>query len=76
MPRCDESMLRARSLCIDSSAGPRQPDASEPLPENLAGLPGVRSRELVIMRRANQTVLSSPSPIDGPVIYEFRLAHR
>ena len=33
-------------------------------------------RELVIMRRANQTVLSSPSPIDGPVIYEFRLAHR
>lgn len=76
MPRCDESMLRARSLCIDSSAGLRQPDASEPLPENLAGLPGVRSRELIIMRRANQTVLSSPSPIDGPVIYEFRLAHR
>lgn len=76
LPRCDDAMLRARGECIDSSAGPRQPDASEPLPDNLAGLPGVRSRELVIMRRQNQTVLSSPSPMDGPVIYEFRLAHR
>jgi hypothetical protein len=76
LPRCDDTMFRARGLCIDSSAGPQQLGAAEKLPENLAGLPGVRSRELVIMRRQNQTVLSSPVPIDGPVIYEFRLAHR
>ncbi len=76
LPRCDASLLRARGLCIDTSAGPKQVDADEPLPENLAGLPGVRSRELVIMRRQNQTVLSSPSPMNGPVVYEFRLAHR
>lgn len=76
LPRCDASLLRARGLCIDSSAGPKQLDADEPLPENMAGLPGVRSRELVILRRQNQTVLSSPSAMDGPVVYEFRLAHR
>jgi hypothetical protein len=76
MPRCDDAIFRARGQCIDSSAGPRKIDDAQPLPENLQGLPGVRSRELIIMKRQNQSVLSSAKPIDGPVIYEFRLAHR
>jgi hypothetical protein len=76
IPRCDDAIFRARGQCIDSSAGPRQIDPAKPLPENMQGLPGVRSRELIIMKRQNQSVLSSAKPIDGPVIYEFRLAHR
>ncbi len=76
MPRCDDSIFRARGLCVDSSAGPRTISDSERLPENLAGLPGVTSRELIIMRRENQSLLSAAAPLNGPVIYEFRLAHR
>jgi hypothetical protein len=76
MPRCDDSIFRARGLCIDSSAGPRTISDPERLPENLSGVPGATSRELIIMRRENQSLLSPAAPMSGPVIYEFRLAHR
>jgi hypothetical protein len=54
----------------------RAASESSELPENLAGLGSARSRELVILRKEEQSVVSSPAPMDGPVIYEFRLAHR
>lgn len=76
LPRCDDAILRARGLCIDSSAGPRSITEKEILPENLAGVPRANSRELVIMRKQNSSLISSPVPLKGPVLYEFRLAHR
>lgn len=76
MPRCDDAIFRARGLCVDSTAGPRAISDPARLPENLAGVPGATSRELVILRRENQSVLSAAEPLQGPVIYEFRLAHR
>ncbi len=76
VPRCDDTIFRARGECIDASAGPRQLGAEEKLPENLAAVPGVRPRDLVILRRQNQSVLSPAAGSDGPVVYEFRLAHR
>lgn len=76
LPRCDEAILRARSICVDSSAGPRGVTGKEALPENLAGVPGTSSRELVIMRKQDSSLISSPTPLKGPVLYEFRLAHR
>lgn len=76
IPRCDDAIFRARGLCVDSSAGPRTISDPERLPENLAGVPGATSRELIIMRQQNQSLLSAAAPLNGPVIYEFRLAHR
>jgi hypothetical protein len=76
MPRCDDAMFRARGECIDSSAGMRALTEKDRLPENLSGVPGAASRELVIVRKQNQVLVSSPTPLEGPVIYEFRLAHR
>jgi len=76
IPRCDDAIFRARGACIDSSAGPRKLSGKDPLPENLAGVRGATSRELIIMRQQNQSLLSSPVPLSGPVIYEFRLAHK
>ena len=76
LPRCDDAIFRARGLCVDSSAGPKNITGKEALPENLAGVPGAASRELIIMRKENQSVLSSPAPLAGPIIYEFRLAHK
>jgi hypothetical protein len=61
IPRCDDSILRARGDCVDSSAGPK---------------PGEGTRDLVFMREGQQTVISSPTPLLGPVTFEFRLAHK
>ena len=75
-PRCDDTMLRARGECIDTSAGPRRPPRRRNLPENLSGRSRRRPRELIIMREKNTAVVSSPVPLTGPVIYEFHLAHK
>lgn len=76
IPRCDDSILRARGLCIDSSAGPRSVKEGDKLPENLAAVPRAGSRELVIMRQKDASLIASPAAQDGPVLYEFRLAHK
>ncbi|MFN3322444.1 MAG: DUF4384 domain-containing protein [Bryobacteraceae bacterium] len=75
-PRCDDVVLRARGECIDSTAGVRSLGAEESLPENLKSVPGLRSRELVFIREKETAVVSSPVPMEGPVVYEYRLAHK
>ena len=76
MPRCDDAIFRARGECIDSGAGLRGIVDAEELPENLKKVPRMNSRELVIMRREESSMISSPVPLAGPVIYQFRLAHK
>lgn len=76
LPRCDDSIFRARGDCVDSSAGLRSIPDSDQLPENLQTVPRSRSRELVIMRKEDSSLVSSPLPLSGPVIYQFRLAHK
>jgi hypothetical protein len=75
-PRCDDTLFRSRGDCIDASAGPRSVSPSESLPENLSKARGATSRELVIIRQKNVSVVASPATLTGPVIYEFRLAHK
>jgi hypothetical protein len=75
LPRCDDTMFRARGECIDTSAGPKKIARGVDLPDNLAGIQA-DGRNLVIMRQQNTSVVASPVPLKGPVIYEFRLAHR
>jgi hypothetical protein len=75
-PRCDDTIFKARGECVDSSAGPKGVKPAEKLPENLSGVPGAASRELMFIREQDSSVVASPAPIGGPVIYEFRVAHR
>ena len=75
-PRCDDSIFKARGECIDGSAGVRPVKPGEKLPENLAGIAGPTPRELLFMQEQGGVVVSSPSPLTGPVIYELRLAHQ
>jgi hypothetical protein len=75
-PRCDDAILRARGDCVDSSAGLRGVDEESVLPENLSGIPRLRSRELVIVRKGTNATVSAPSAAGQPVLYEFRLAHK
>ena len=73
-PRCDDSIFRARGECVDSTAGPQRIAQGEKLPQNLAGKG--QSRDLTFMRNENTSVVASETPLTGPVIYEFRLAHK
>ncbi len=75
-PRCDDTIFKARGECLDTSAGPRQVRQNEALPQNLESTRDTKRRELLFVQNKNQFVVSSPVPLDGPVIYEFRLAHK
>lgn len=75
-PRCDDSIFKARGECIDDSAGIKPVKPGEKLPENLAGIAGATPRELLFMQEQGSTLLSSPAPLAGPVVYELRLSHR
>ena len=48
----------------------------EALPQNLGAGVGKEQRDLIFVRQKNTAVISSPVPLRGPVIYEYRLAHR
>jgi hypothetical protein len=76
MPRCDDVILRARGECVDASAGPKVMSPAENLPEPLAGATKGVARDLLFLREEDKSVISSPAPITGPVVYEFHLAHR
>lgn len=75
-PRCDDTLWKARGACIDSSAGPRGVRDDRKLPDNLSAVPGAASRELLFIREKNLSVVASPGPLKGPVVYEFHLAHK
>ncbi len=76
LPRCDDSIFRARGECIDSSAGLRNIPDGEELPENLKDIPRMDARELVIVRKEQNSLVFTSAPWTGPVICQFRLAHK
>lgn len=76
IPRCDDAVFQARGECVDNTAGPKPAGPAGQLPSNLAATPNLSSRELLFIREHKRAVVSSPEPLTGPVIYEFRLAHR
>jgi len=75
-PRCDDTIWKARGDCIDHAAGPKLVPRDVELPQNLAQAADQGSRDLLFIRQNDTAVISSPVPLTGPVIYEFRLAHR
>jgi hypothetical protein len=76
VPRCDDTIFRSRGDCIDHSAGPALVPRGDDLPPNLAEAADKGRRDLLFMRQNDKAVISSPAPLNGPVIYEFRLAHK
>ncbi len=76
IPRCDDTLLKVRGDCIDTSAGPKLVPRGEVIPDNLAQAADKGQRDLLFMRQKDTAVIASADPLTGPVIYEFRLAHR
>jgi hypothetical protein len=77
VPRCDDTIWKSRGDCVDSSAGPKLVPRGAEIPQNLTAQGASQEqRDLLFLRQKNTAVISSPEPLTGPVIYEFRLAHR
>jgi hypothetical protein len=76
IPRCDDTIFKARGECVDSSAGAKEAPPADKLPDNLSATPASGSRQLVFIREKDVSVVASPVPLTAPAIYEFRLAHR
>jgi len=77
IPRCDDTIMRARGDCVDSTAGPKLVPRDLEIPQNLAQAAGQGDpRDLLFLRQKNTAIISSPEPLTGPVLYQFRLAHR
>ena len=68
-PRCDDSLFRSRGECLDLNAGastsPSNPAAS-----------ATHAEDGTAAQSSNGAPVSSASPGDAPVVYEFRIAHR
>jgi hypothetical protein len=75
-PRCDDAIFKSRGDCVDTSAGVKPLKEGEAVPKNLSGLAEPTPRELLFIQEKGATVVSSPAPLTGPVVYELRLAHR
>jgi hypothetical protein len=76
IPRCDDTIFRARGECVDGSAGAKGVPPAEKLPDNLSAVPEASSQQLMFVRDKDVSVVASPEPLTAPVIYEFRLAHK
>jgi hypothetical protein len=75
-PRCDDTIFRARGDCVDTSAGVKPVAKDGSVPENLAPFSTARERDLAFLKQDTVSMVSSPEPLAGPVIYEFHLAHK
>jgi hypothetical protein len=76
IPRCDDTVLRARGDCVDHSAGPKLVPRGADVPQNLAAQADLAQRDLLFMQQKDTAVIASTAPLTGPVIYQFRLAHK
>lgn len=74
-PRCNDEVFKARGECVDPSAGPKQVDPAEKLPNVLSETANGASRDLKFTKKSSTSTVSSSSPLSGPVVYEFLLAH-
>lgn len=73
-PRCDDTVFRARGECVDSTAGPRQSGGK--VPENLDGVKDMTSRGITFIKQQEKLRVLTEGQLEGPVIYELRIAHR
>jgi hypothetical protein len=79
-PRCNDEIFKSRGECVDGMAGPRRVEPNATLPPTVRDLfgstpPGSGARDLDFAKKSSASVVTSASPISGPVVYEFLLAH-
>ena len=75
-PRCNDEVFKARGECVDSGAGPKALAPGEALPRDLTEAANGASRDLKFTNDGSGTTVTSGTPLGGPVVYEFLLAHK
>ena len=75
LPRCDDAAFRARGECIDVQAGPRAVGKDDVVPD-LPVVPAVTSRDITVINEHDTSVIAPANGVNGPLIYQFRLAHK
>lgn len=76
LPRCDDAVFRARGECVDVLAGPRPLGKDDAVPSQLPAVPPASPRDITVINKQDVSVVAPASGADGPLIYQFRLAHR
>jgi hypothetical protein len=80
LPRCDDSVFRARGECVDVLAGPRALGKDDAVPSQLPAAPGTVAgtapRDITVINKPSATVVAPKDGASGPLVYEFRLAHK
>jgi hypothetical protein len=75
IPRCDDSIFKARGECVDSSAGVAPLSPNAPLPRELSPLAKTASRDIILTDDGDGTQVKPGPAAKLPLIYTFRLAH-
>jgi hypothetical protein len=76
-PRCDDAVFKSRGECVDVGAGPKTVGPNDTLPREItqATANNGASRDLKFTSDGASATVTSDSPLAGPVVYEFLLAH-
>lgn len=73
-PSCDETILQARSICVDQTAGPQA--MSSQSVSDAFGEGSFQARSIGVEKTAQSAVITaSPAP-NGVVVFEYRIPHR
>ena len=75
-PRCNDEVFKARGECVDAGAGPKAVAPGETLPRDLTEVANGASRDLKFTNGSTGVTVTSGTPLAGPVVYEFLLAHK
>ncbi len=73
-PSCDETILRARSICVDQTAGPQALQSSES--QDLFGGGGLNARSIGVQRQLTSAVITAEPAENGVLVFEYRIPHR
>lgn len=76
MPRCDDAILRSRSVCVDAGAGARRLDETSLEEPNQSSSALFRARGVTVGRRDKAAVIKAAPAADGHLLFEYRIAHR
>jgi len=74
LPRCRESLLRARGTCVDDRAGPGPVTKPSQVAPVFGEQNALQSRSLRFTGKGSGTRITAPA--QTPLMYEFRIAHR
>lgn len=75
LPRCNDSIFKARGECVDDTAGPAVLPRGATLPPQISTVAATASRDLTLVNEADGSVKVTKTS-DGPAVYVFRIAHQ